>query len=158
RSRNSTVIRPEDVRAQLRKLLASPQFANSGRLAAMLQFVVEKSLGGRAEEIKEYTLGVEVFGKPESFDPRLDTIVRVQASKLRAKLKEYYSAGGAGDAVLIDSPVAGMLPCFSCMNTYAWSQSPQPLASTAYAYGSSPRQASRWQYSAGRCSAGSASQ
>ena len=97
---------------QVSRITASAQFAASERLSALLRYVVEQTLDGRTDGIKEYTIAVEVFGKPESFDPRLDTIVRVQASKVRAKLREYYAGGGARDAVLIDIPRGTYVPVF----------------------------------------------
>jgi TolB-like protein/Tfp pilus assembly protein PilF len=97
---------------QVSRITASAQFAASARLSAVLRYVVKQTVDGRAEDIKEYTIALEVFGRPESFDPRLDTIVRVQASKVRAKLKEYYAGEGARDAVLIDLPRGTYVPVF----------------------------------------------
>ena len=79
-------------------MLASPAFVNAGRLSRMLRFVVERTLDGQGDQLKEYLLGVEVFDRPSEYDPRLDSIVRVEARRLRAKLAEYYEADGAGDA------------------------------------------------------------
>jgi hypothetical protein len=66
--------------------------------------VVEHTLDGNNEEVKEYSLGVEVFGRGEAFDPRTDTIVRVQARRLRSKLKDYYEAEGQTDPIVIELP------------------------------------------------------
>ena len=77
----------EEVERQLARILSSPDFVNASRLAAFLQYIMAKTLTGKAEQIKEYTIGIEVFDKPESFDPRLDTLVRVQASKLRGRTR-----------------------------------------------------------------------
>ena len=71
------------VQAQLEKILCANSFASAESLRRLLRFVVERSLQGRSEELKEYVLGVEVFDRGEQFDPRLDTIVRVQGRKLR---------------------------------------------------------------------------
>jgi serine/threonine-protein kinase len=97
---------------QVSRITASALFAASERLSAVLRYVVEKTLDGRAEDIKEYTIAVDVFGRPDSFDPRLDTIVRVQSSKVRARLKKYYAGEGAHDAVLIDLPRGTYVPVF----------------------------------------------
>jgi serine/threonine-protein kinase len=102
----------EAVLEQMFRIIASSQFVASQRLSALLRHIVEQTVAGRAEKIKEYTIALEVFGRPESFDPRLDTIVRVQASKVRAKLKEYYAGDGARDAVLIDLPRGTYVPVF----------------------------------------------
>ena len=72
---------------ELEKILASPIFVNSERLCAFLRFVVEQALQGSPP--KEYTLGIEVFGRDASYDPRTDPVVRVEARRLRYKLKEY---------------------------------------------------------------------
>jgi TolB-like protein len=89
------------VRAQLERILASPGFANAGRLSRFLRFVVERTLDGEGDQLKEYRLGTEVFDRPADYDPRLDSIVRVEARRLRAKLAEYYAGPGQGDPVLI---------------------------------------------------------
>jgi TolB-like protein len=85
---------PDDVRAELARVLASDQFVNSDRLSRFLRFVVEKTLAGEADAIKEYPIGVEVFDRGATFDPRLDPVVRVEARRLRAKLAEYYDGPG----------------------------------------------------------------
>ena len=77
------------IEEELKRVLASSHFAGSGRLSAFLDFIVRKTLAGSAGEIKEYAIGTEVFERPQTFDPRLDTIVRVQAGKLRGRLAEY---------------------------------------------------------------------
>lgn len=89
------------VRAALDRILASEAFASTARMSRLLRFVVERALEGRADEIKEYVLGSEVFDRGPEYDPRLDSIVRVEARRLRTKLDEYYSGPGAGDPVLI---------------------------------------------------------
>lgn len=104
---------PEAVRAALAAITASPGFANSDRMVRFLRHVVEKSLAGEAGEIKEYTLGVEVFDRDASFDPKSETIVRVEARRLRKKLQEYYDGPGQGDAVRIELPGPGYAPVFA---------------------------------------------
>jgi len=93
-----------EVRSALGKILATPAFAGSAGLSALLRYLVEQTLEGCGGRLKEYTLGVEVFDRGESFDPRDDTIVRVQARRLRAKLKEYYRGEGRVDPVAIAIP------------------------------------------------------
>src|SRR5215467_5331728 len=90
---------PEKVRSQLNRILASGIFASSQRLSKFLQFVVERSVADRGDEIKEYSLGVEVFERDANFDPRIDPIVRVQAAKIRSKLAEYYNGKGRDDSL-----------------------------------------------------------
>jgi TolB-like protein/Flp pilus assembly protein TadD len=93
---------PEAVRAQLARIVESPGFKAGGRLAPFLTFVVERTLAG--EPLKESIVGVEVFGRPAEYDPRLDPIVRVEARRLRSRLADYYAKAGAHDSVVIDVP------------------------------------------------------
>ena len=74
-----TIPRGSDVavREELERVLRSATFTHSHRIRRFLQFVVEEYLGGRQHRLKEYLIGLEVFGRPESFDPRVDSIVRV---------------------------------------------------------------------------------
>ena len=78
---------PEIVRAQVEKILSSRGFARSGRLSRFLKFAVEQTLAGRSENVKEQSIGLEVFDRKTDYDPRIDPIVRVEARRLRAKLK-----------------------------------------------------------------------
>jgi TolB-like protein len=89
------------VRAQLERILASPGFANAGRLSRFLRFVVERTLDGEGDQLKEYRLGTEVFDRSSDYDPRLDSIVRVEARRLRSKLAEYYEGPGRVDPIAI---------------------------------------------------------
>ena len=89
------------VREQLARILASGHFARTRRLGRLLRFVVEQTLAGRTAELKEYSIAVAVFDKPDDFDPRLDAIVRVQARAMRARLDAYYAGEGKGDAIVI---------------------------------------------------------
>jgi TolB-like protein/Flp pilus assembly protein TadD len=100
-------------RAQLDRLLASRAFAGSRRLRRFLSFAVEQALAGQSNELKEYTLGVEVFDRDSSYDPRIDPIVRVEARRLRAKLKSYYEQEGAGDPLVVTIPEGSYVPRFS---------------------------------------------
>ena len=84
----------ERVRAHARRVLDSESFSKAHSLRRFLAYVVDETLAGRADTLKEYAIGVEVFGRGEAFDPRADTIVRVQARRLRSKLEQYYAAAG----------------------------------------------------------------
>jgi TolB-like protein/Tfp pilus assembly protein PilF len=108
---------PEEILAAQAKIVSSSGFQNSDRMVRFLRFVVEKTLAGDQDQLKEYLLGVEVFDRPESFDPKVDTIVRVEARRLRKKLKEYYDADGAADTVRIEVPPPGYVPVFSKLLT-----------------------------------------
>jgi predicted ATPase len=106
---------PERARAHARRVLDSDAFAKAHSLRRLLAFVVDETLAGRADALKEYTLGVEVFGRGQDFDPRADTIVRVQARRLRAKLHEFYAADGHADGLAIEVPTGSYLPRFRDM-------------------------------------------
>jgi serine/threonine-protein kinase len=100
----------ESIRTQLRKILSSSTFARSERLARFLTFTVEQTLGGRGENLKEFVIGVEVFDKNEKYDPRMDPIVRVEARRLREKLRKYYETEGLEDPLYIDYPTGAYVP------------------------------------------------
>lgn len=106
---------PECVRGQLEKILASSTFAGAERPGRFLRFIVEQALAGNP--LKETLLGVEVFGRSPSYDPRLDGVVRVEAVKLRSRLKEYYETEGAADPLRIDLPKGGYVPRFVMLPT-----------------------------------------
>jgi serine/threonine-protein kinase len=89
------------IREQVEKIIRSPGFVHSKRMQRFLKFTVEQVLKGKGDSIKEYSIALEVFDKPSSFDPRLDPIVRVEAGRLRSKLREYYSDLGKMDPIRI---------------------------------------------------------
>lgn len=101
-----------DVRTELQKILASPGFINTERLSRFLRFVTGEVLSGRGGNLKEYIIGVEVFDRPEGYDPRTDPIVRVEARRLRSKLQAYYEAEGSGSTVLLEFPKGSYAPVF----------------------------------------------
>jgi TolB-like protein len=106
-------IRHEAVRAQLDRILLSPGFAASPRLCSLLRYLVEQTLNGSAADIKEYSIGLEVFRLPPSFDPKSQSIVRSTAAKLREKLAEFYQGEGMEDPVRIEIPKGRYVPVFS---------------------------------------------
>jgi tetratricopeptide (TPR) repeat protein len=91
-------------------VLKSPGFARNERLSGFLRFVVERHLEGRFQELKESVIGVEVFGREPSYDTKTDPIVRTEARRLRARLREYYDGPGVGDTLVIDFPKGGYVP------------------------------------------------
>src|SRR3974390_1924361 len=98
------------LRRQLDRILASPGFARNERLSRFLRFVVDRHLEGRDTELKESLLAIEVFGRPADSDPKQDPIVRTEASRLRARLSEYYLGEGKDDPVVIEVPRGGDVP------------------------------------------------
>ena len=109
---DEATIPDEAVRAELDRVLASKGFQNAGRLSRLLRHVTEKTLAGAADQLKEYSVGVEVFDRDASYDPRLDSIVRVEAGRLRSRLEEYYANGGAASDIRIELPRGGYVAQF----------------------------------------------
>jgi Tol biopolymer transport system component len=108
------------VREHLAQILSSPEFSSSERSRQLLRFLVETALTGNAEQLKEYVIALEVFDRSSDYDPRIDSTVRVQVSKLRERLKEYYSEPERQSGLRIDVPKGGYAPVF-------FFPSPQPL-------------------------------
>ncbi len=100
------------VRHELKRILQSKAFRQVNRLPRFLTFIVEETLAGRGDLLKEYPVGVEVFGKDDTFDPRMDPIVRVQARRLRMRLATYYLEEGQADELVIELPKGGYSPVF----------------------------------------------
>ncbi len=100
------------IRQELARLLASRTFHAAKGQKRFLWFVVEQTLADCAQELKEYTVGVEVFKRGPQFDPRLDTIVRVEARKLRTRLAKYYETEGKLNPLRIALPSRGYVPTF----------------------------------------------
>jgi tetratricopeptide (TPR) repeat protein len=98
------------VRAQVERMTASTVFRNSPQLATFLWFIVEAQLRGKGERLKGYTIGVEVLRRDTSFDPQIDPIVRVEATRLRRALERYYAGPGVDDTIMISLPRGGYAP------------------------------------------------
>src|SRR5580700_4244824 len=88
----------------LDRILASPCFVQSERQQRFLKFIVTEPLPGHTDRLKGYTIAVEVFDRDVNFDPAVDAIVRVEAARLRAKLREYYDREGRTDPVRFELP------------------------------------------------------
>lgn len=102
-----------EVEAELRKILSSQRFLKAEGLRNFLRFVVERTLAGRSDELKESVIAMEAFNRRASFDPRLDAFVRVQAGRLRTALSEYFETEGADDPVGIEMPKGGYVAVFT---------------------------------------------
>lgn len=105
-------VSPAEVWAELERLLASKPFVNSQRLCRFLRVSVERALAGETDKLKEYAIGRDVFDRDEHYDPRIDSIVRVEARRLRGKLQLYYSKLGARDPVRIIFVQGSYVPVF----------------------------------------------
>src|SRR5216684_4753295 len=90
--------------AQIEKLLSSHCLHGSESLCKLLRYLANQSLDHPGTSPKEYQIATEVFGRPKDFDPHLDSMVRVQAGRLRSKLAEYYASEGAEDPILVEMP------------------------------------------------------
>src|SRR5829696_1042628 len=110
--RGQTGVRPRSdplaadgaVREQLNRLLTSATFRQVDRLKRFLSFIVSEAIAGRSDQLKEYVIGVQVFDKESSFDPRADPIVRVQARRLRTRLMRYYREEARADEMIVELP------------------------------------------------------
>src|SRR6185503_12220003 len=80
----------EAIFEQLDRILSSAPFQTSERSSTLLRFLVEQSVSGRPDRLKEYEIGTEALGKGSAFDPRTDPIVRSEVSRLRTRLEKYY--------------------------------------------------------------------
>jgi len=123
-----TPIQHSAIRRQLEKITDHGLFARSERMARFLRLAVDRTLDGKADELKEYLIGVEVFDRPHTYDPRVDPIVRVEARRLRTKLKTYYETDGRSDEVLIEFATGTYAPEIRFRDDLA--AEPQPAAST----------------------------
>src|SRR5688572_9467489 len=105
--------RTADVAAELQRVLASRCFEQSDRAKEFLRFVVGETVAGRGDRLKGYTIGVEVFGRPPSFDAHSDPLVRVEAGRIRRRLTEYYAREGALNPVRIELTRGAYAPQFN---------------------------------------------
>jgi hypothetical protein len=102
----------ESVRQELNRILASHEFHSSKRSQDFIRYVVEHTLAGRTEMLKERTIGIDVFGRSTSYEPSDDATVRVKAGEVRRRLGLYYAGQGASDPVRIDLPAGTYIPEF----------------------------------------------
>ena len=104
----------------LEKLLASPIFVRAERQSRLLRFIVTRALAGETGALREVSIGVEVYDRSTDFDPKEDTIVRVEVSRLRGRLIEYYSGRGKGTRCGLRSPRAGMCRSLRRLGRWKW--------------------------------------
>jgi hypothetical protein len=101
-----------DIWNAVERVSSSRTMSGCNRLTQLLNFVVASTLRGEAAYLKETTIGFYVFGRDPDYDPKVDTIVRSQAWRLRAKLRKYYASEGAHDPIVVDIPVGHYVPVF----------------------------------------------
>ncbi len=103
---------PVEIRSGLERVLRAPEFSASGRISAFLRYIVGESLAGRSDRIKQYTVAVNAFQRKADFDPHCDSVVRVQAGRLREALRSYYRGPGQDDWLRIEIPKGTYVPRF----------------------------------------------
>jgi hypothetical protein len=120
------VLELEANQTQVQRIVQSKAFRTSEVHRSLLQYLAEKSLSGTADSLKEYTVGLDVFAKPASYDPRQESVVRMHVGRLRQKLAEYYRTEGLGDPVIVDVPKGGFKVTFEQREI-----APEPVAAAA---------------------------
>jgi hypothetical protein len=103
---------PSAIREQMVRLLAHPLFANSKRYPALLAYVVEQTLLGNASDLKERSIGIEVFGREPSYDANADPIVRITAGEVRKRLSQYYYDATHQGELVVELPIGSYIPVF----------------------------------------------
>src|SRR5258708_35954193 len=113
-----------EIYEQLERILISRTFSGSKRLKEFLKYIVASMLSGEADRLKEYHIALDVFGRTEAFDPGIDSIVRVEVSRLRSKLNSYFENEGQSDRLIIDLPRGTYIPAVrrSIRNSFASSE------------------------------------
>ncbi len=108
----TSVTDPVAVREQLDRLLVHPLFANSKRYPALLAYVVDQTLQGNSADLKERSIGIEVFGRSPSYDANADPVVRITAGEVRKRLSQYYYDSAHDTELVIELPVGSYVPIF----------------------------------------------
>lgn len=106
------MISTKEIQAELDRIFSSDAFTNADRMKRFLKYVVDQSFHGKDDDLSEYSIGLRVYDRDDSFDPRLDSIVRVDAARLRSKLREFYDSGGKANPIRIEIPKGGYKAIF----------------------------------------------
>jgi hypothetical protein len=126
------VLELEATHAQVQRILQSKAFRTSEIHRTLLSYLAEKSISGTADGLKEYTVGLDVFAKPDSYDPRQESTVRMHVARLRQKLSEYYRTEGVSDAIVVDLPKGGFKLTFEPREIRSEAIAEQPLARASW--------------------------
>jgi len=121
----------EAVRAALGRVIASPEFDAAPRLQRFLTHVVEAALAGRTADLRAYPIAIDVFDRAADFDPQTDSLVRVEAGRLRQKLDAYYAGSGTADPLRISLPKGGYVPRFVARASVEASSSESPTTAAS---------------------------
>jgi len=119
------------IREQLGRLLAHPLFANSKRYPALLAYAVEETLKGNSAELKERSIGIEVFGRSPSYDANADPVVRITAGEVRKRLMQYYYDSAHSGETVFELPVGSYVPLFHVPQPAIPVPAPEPVAPAA---------------------------
>ncbi|HYI78032.1 MAG TPA: hypothetical protein VEW65_10470 [Chryseolinea sp.] len=130
----------KEIRDQMTKVLSSTQLSNSNILSGFLYFIVNETLAGRSNDLKEYKIGTQALKREETFNPQIDSIVRIHAGRLRRALREYYYEEGVTDPITIQIPKGSYVPTFELRSIPVWLTSnqkntPETKISTAKKHG-----------------------
>jgi len=112
--KEGTPVSASEVHAELERILSDGAFATAEKMKDFLRFIVQETLAGRGDALNEVLVGMEVYSRGETFDPRQDSIVRVEAGRLRSKLREFYESADSG-SVRIEIPKGSYKPVFKDM-------------------------------------------
>ena len=115
----------EERRAEVQRVLESPQFRRTPKLQRFLELVCDYYFQNRAHEINEFLIGTEAFGKGPAFDPSQDSLVRVQAREVRRRLREHYQTDGKGSQLILDIPLGHYVPSFTLVENHQASKPPR---------------------------------
>jgi adenylate cyclase len=130
---SDSILAPEEILGQVDRICQSKAFAQSARLADFLRFTVNETLAGKAASLKESLIGVEVYRRPPDYDPKVDSIVRSEAVRLRSKLQTYYEAEGRHDQVRIQYPRGSYVPRIEPRGQAVWAPSTPTIAVLPFA-------------------------
>jgi hypothetical protein len=115
------------IREQLERLLAHPLFANSKRYPALLAYTVEQTLRGNASELKERSIGIEVFGRSPTYDANADPVVRITAGEVRKRLVQYYYDSAHDGELIVELPIGSYVPVFHAPEPANAVRGPEPV-------------------------------
>jgi len=106
-----------EVEQQLQRILADPSFQSAPKLSVLLRYLVERTQAGQIDDLKAVAIAKAVFSRDDSFDAQTDTIVRVEAGRLRRRLAQYYAGNGLNDPLVIEIPKGAYTTTFSAPAT-----------------------------------------
>jgi hypothetical protein len=118
-----------EIQRQLDRLLANPHFSNSRRFPSFLRFIIQEELEGRGDQLKERTLGIEVFGRDAGYDTTSDPIVRVTAAEIRKRIAQYYQDSGNPEELRISLPPGSYVPHFEWPKAHSLTEVESPSGS-----------------------------